>query len=351
VKTRAPAATAGLFGLVLTLSGGLAIAVAVLATWPDPGAALAAFFGGPFGDLFAFGNMLDTAVPLTIAGLGIVVSFRAGVFNLGGEGQVYGGGILAAALCTTILPEGWGGSVAAMAAAAALGAAIAGVSGWLRYRWDANELISSYLLSAIVLLVGDWLITGPLDDPASNLMAARGIAPGFWLAEVLAPSHLNTGFALALTLAALMAGFLERTRWGYELRLCGANPGFARYGGVHVGLYLVLPMVLSGALHGLAGATTVLGTYHRAVKGFSLGLGWNAIAVALIARNRPWAVIPAALFYAWLDAGARAATVLAGVSYEMILIVQAVIFYLVTAEALAEYVLARSRAWSTQPSA
>jgi simple sugar transport system permease protein len=110
-------------------------------------------------------------------------------------------------------------------------------------------------------------------------------------------------------------------------------------------------MLLSGALHGLAGATALLGTYHRAVKGFSLGTGWNAIAIALIARNRPLAVIPAALLYAWLDAGARTATVLAGVSYEMILLVQAVIFYLVTAQALAEFVLARSRAWSMQPSA
>jgi len=342
---------AGPLGLVLTLAAALAVAVAILATWERPGEALQAFFLGPFSSVFAFGNMIDAAMPLIMAGLGIAVSFRAGVFNLGGEGQVYGAGVLAAALCTAALPAGAAGIAATMVAAAALGAALAGISGWLRYRWETNELISSYLLAAVVLLVGDWLITGPLDDPASNLMATREIPRGFWLADLLPPSHLSTSLFVALALAALTSVFLLRTRWGYELRLCGANRRFAGYGGVRIGLYLVLPMLLSGALHGLAGATALVGTYHRAVKGFSLGLGWNAIAVALIARNRPLAIIPAALFYAWLDAGARAATVLAGVSYEMILLVQAVIFYLVTAQAVAEFVIARSRAWSTQPSA
>ncbi len=346
VAARLPRAVA----LGLTLAAALAVAVAVLATWDRPGAALQAFFLGPFSSSFAFGNMIDTAVPLIIAGLGIAVSFQAGVFNLGGEGQIYAGGVLAAALCSA-LPAGAGaGRALVMAAAALLGAGIAGVSGWLRYRWETNELISSYLLSAVVLLVGDWLITGPLDDPASNLMATREIPAAFGLPELLVPSHLSTSVFLALGMVALTALFLGSTRWGYELRLCGANRRFARYGGVHVGLYLVLPMLLSGALHGLAGAAGILGTYHRAIKGFSLGWGWNAIAVALIARNRPLAVIPAALFYAWLDAGARAATVLAGVSYEMILLVQAVLFYLVTAQALVEFVLARSRSWSMQPS-
>ncbi len=346
-----PRRLAGPVGLALTLAVALLVAVAILATWQHPAAALQAFFLGPFSSLFAFGNMIDAAVPLTLAGLGMAICFRAGVLNLGGEGQVYGAGVLAAALATTGAPAGPAGTVAVMAAGAALGAALAGISGWLRYRWETNELISSYLLSAVVLLAGDWLITGPLDDPASNLMAAREIPRSLWLAGLLPPSHLSTGLFLAFGAAALTSLFLAGTRWGYELRLCGANRSFARYGGVHVGLYLVLPMVLSGALHGLAGATALLGTYHRAVKGFSLGMGWNAIAIALIARNRPLAVIPAALFYAWLDAGARTATVLAGVSYEMILLVQAVIFYLVTAQALAELVLKRSRAWYTQPSA
>ncbi len=346
-----PRRLAGPAGLALTLAAALAVAVAILATWQRPGAALAAFFFGPFSSLFAFGNMIDAAVPLAIAALGIAISFRAGVFNLGGEGQIYGAGVLTAALAAAGLRGGAAGVAVAMAAAAAFGAAMAGISGWLRHRWETNELISSYLLSAVVLLTGDWLITGPLDDPVSNLMASREIPRGLWLAELLPPSHLSGGLFLALGLAALTSLFLARTRRGYELRLCGANRDFARYGGVHVGLYLVLPMLLSGALHGLAGAAALLGTYHRAVKGFSAGTGWNAIAIALIARNRPLAVIPAALFYAWLEAGARTATVLAGVSYEMVLLVQAVIFYLVTAQALADLVLARSRAWSTQPSA
>lgn len=143
-------------------------------------------------------------------------------------------------------------------------------------------------------------------------------------------------------MTALTALFMSNTRWGYELRLCGSNPHFARYGGINVGFYLILPMVLSGALHGLAGGAAVLGIYHRAVKGFSVGMGWNSIAVALIARRKPLAVVPAALFYAYLDAGARAATLLAGVNYEIIQLIQAVIFYLVTAQSVADFIISRS---------
>ncbi len=134
---------------------------------------------------------------------------------------------------------------------------------------------------------------------------------------------------------------MNRTHAGYEMRMCGLNREFARYGGINIRTYLVLPMVLSGALHGLAGAFSVLGTHGAAIKGFSGGMGWNGIAVALIARNNPLAVVPAALLFAWLDAGARAATLHGDVTYEIAAIAQSCIFFLVTAQAL--YGLARKR--------
>jgi ABC-type uncharacterized transport system permease subunit len=112
------------------------------------------------------------------------------------------------------------------------------------------------------------------------------------------------------------------------------NREFSRYGGINVSAYVVLPMVLSGALHGLAGGLAILGTYHMAVKEFSFGMGWNGIAVSLIAGNHPLGVIPAAVFFAYLDAGAKAAMLHSDVTFEIAAIVQSVIFYLVTAQAL-----------------
>jgi simple sugar transport system permease protein len=118
------------------------------------------------------------------------------------------------------------------------------------------------------------------------------------------------------------------------MRMCGLNREFSRYGGINVSAYVVLPLVLSGALHGLAGGLAVLGTQHMAVKDFSFGMGWNGIAVSLIAKNNPLAVVPAAVFFAWLEAGAKAAMLHSDVTFEIAAIVQSVIFYLVTAQAL-----------------
>ncbi len=323
-------------GLPLTLAAALAAALLlILLSSRQPGETIRWFFAGPFLNRFDFGNLLSAAVPLVLTGLGMSVAFRAGVFNLGGEGQVYAGG-LAATAAALALPQAGGflGGAAALLAAAAAGAALAGLSGFFRMRWGADELISSFLISAAVILLVNWTITGPLDDPANNLLASRAIGRQFWLARILPPSSLDAAAPFVLLLAGFTSFALRSTRWGYELRLCGLNREFARYGGIDVRAWLVLPMVLSGALHGLAGGLAILGTYHLALKGFSEGMGWNGIAVALIARSSPLGTVPAALFFAWLLAGAKAASLHADLTYETTAIVQSVIFYLITAQAL-----------------
>jgi len=326
----------GAAGLAATLAAALLAAVVLLLiASDDPGDSLRRFFLGPLSNAYSFGNMLNSAVPLMLVGMGIALAFRASVFNLGGEGQVYAAGVLTAWLCLR-LPNigGLPGVVIALAAAVALGAATAGLSGLLKMKWGVNELISSYLLSSALVLVCDYFVSGPLKDPASNLQATSFVDPRFRLPGLMPPSHLNVGLPLALLCLGAGAFFLFRTRAGYELRMCGYNRNFARYGGIHTGLYIVMPMAASGGLNGLAGALTTLGTHHRAIQGFTAGLGWNGIAVALIAREHPAGVLPAALFYAYLEAGAEAAMIHSSVSLELVTVVQALIFYLITAQGL-----------------
>lgn len=122
------------------------------------------------------------------------------------------------------------------------------------------------------------------------------------------------------------------------MRICGLNSEFARYGGINIRKYFMLPMALSGGFHGLAGAVSVLGTQHMCFKGFSGGMGWNGIAVALIAKNNPIAVIPAALFFAYIEAGAKSAMINSDVTIEIASIVQSVVFYLITAQAIYNFV-------------
>jgi simple sugar transport system permease protein len=191
--------------------------------------------------------------------------------------------------------------------------------------------------------VGDFLISGPFQDPASNFQATAAVAPEFRFAKLLPPSSLSTGCLVAA--AALLAAqlLLSRTRFGFELRTTGRSAEFARYCGIDAGLYSSASMALSGALNGLAGAVLILGTYFKAMKGFSSGLGWSGIAVALVAGGSPLAVLPSALFFAYLDAGSKAVMVGADVTSEIVDVVQAVIFFLVTARALDGLFLRRGR--------
>lgn len=318
----------------IALMTALVLAVAMLAlASPEPAAALRAFFISPLSQTYALGNMLNVASLLILTSLGVTFAFQGGTFNLGGEGQLY-----ASALVTTMfllaLPELAGGLGILLACfiGAATGALIAGLSGLLKAIWDTDELITSFLLSSGLIPIVDYLIVGPLRDQGSNLLATPEIARQFHLPRLLSPSNLNVTAIIALLAAGMLFVVLYRTLAGYELRMNGLNRHFARYGGVHVGAYTTSAMAFSGALHGLAGALMVIGTYHMSISGFSGGLGWNGIAVALIGRTHPLGVIPGALVFAYLDAGARSAMYETAFTFELGMVVQAVIFFLITAQ-------------------
>jgi simple sugar transport system permease protein len=128
--------------------------------------------------------------------------------------------------------------------------------------------------------------------------------------------------------------YLYRSKDGYELRLFGINEQFAKYGGISTGKNQILPMFWSGALYGLGGGLAIYGTYYACIKGFSEGMGWNGLAVALIAKSKPVAVIPAAIFFAYIESGAKNAMLHSDVTHEISMIVQSVVFFLVTSEVL-----------------
>lgn len=307
-----------------------AVFVAVAAK--EPLSALRAFFVSPWSSPWFLGNMLDEAALLAVASLGIALAFRAGTFNLGGEGQIYIGGLAAAMVLLS--PNGLSGGMAlALAAVAgmAAGGAMAALSGALKALVGADELITSFLLSAAVAPVADYLISGPLRDQSQNLLATARFAEDRLLPHLLPPSSLNVSAPIAIVLAVASYIFLSRTATGFRLRIVGSSPAFARFAGIEGKRYWTPALAVSGALHGLAGFFAVAGTYGVCHRGFAGGLGWNALAVALIARNAPLALIPASLAYAWLDAGSDAALLSSGLSFETAAFVQAVVLLLVTA--------------------
>jgi simple sugar transport system permease protein len=305
-----------------------------------PGRTLGYFFLGPLGNAYYFGNMLNSAVPLIFGGLGVCIAMQGGNFNLGGEGQIYTGAFTATVTALALSPlarpglPGFLGALLALCAGAVLSGALAGLSAFFKLRWNTNELITTFLLSNALILIINYCITGPFLDPGTNLQSTRQVNRVFRLPRILPPSNLSAALFFALFAVFLVWVFLYRTRAGYEIRICGFNGLFAQYGGISRGRSIVLSMFLSGAFYGIGGGMVIFGTYYGTIKEFSLGMGWNGLAVALIARSKPGGVIPAAIFFAWIGSGARLAMQFSDVTVELASIVESAVFFLVTSQVI-----------------
>lgn len=329
-----PSVSSGLAASAIAVLVGTLVAVGLLLFLSDaPFATLGSFVLRPFSNAYFLGNMLSSAGYLLLAALGIVVSFRANLYNLGGDGQIYLGA-LAGTLVALALPNAPGlvGQLLVLTAAAATGAALAGLAGVLKLLWDTPELITTYLLSAALVPAATYYITGPGRDTASNMLTTPTVSENYWLAELLPPSELNSSLIIALAFAAAITFVLFRTLPGYELRIYGSNAEFARYAGIRTGGVVIGSLACSGALHGLTGGLMILGTYHATISEFSLGVGWSAIAVALVGRLHPLGAIAAALLFSYLDAGAQMAMLETGFTFELGAVIQAVILLFVTAQ-------------------
>jgi len=325
-------------GAVITLTAVILIAVIFLLIFsPDKSESIYYFFIGPFLNSLSIGNLLSSFTLLTFSGLAITVAFKADVFNLGGEGQIYAGAIAATAVLI-YMPRlnGISGFLLASATAAAAGGILAGISGFLKTRWKVDELISSFLLSNAIIHIIDYLITGPMSDRNSYLLTTKMIDEKFYLWQLIRPSNLNSSIFGALLAVVIISFLLFYTKQGYELRICGMNREFAHYGGLNTAFYITVPMVISGALLGLAGSSAVLGIHHATIKGFYSGIGWNGIAVALIAGTNPIAVIPSAFIFAYLNQAADTAMLKADFPFELGGLIQAIVFLLISSKLISE---------------
>ena len=300
----------------------------------DPLQAIQAFFLTPFSNVFFLGNLLDEAGLILLCALGFLLGMRMGVFNLGGEGQVYLGALVAAEIAVQLpsLPFPLG-LLLGIAAAILATAAIGGFSTLLWRYLAINELISTFLISSALIPLIDFALSGPLRDQANNLLASPAVSGDFRLWRFFAPSNLNSGIFLAIVLALGLFFVMKRTRWGYEMRLTGDSREFAQTQGVRVKFLVFISLSLGAAFQGLAGALSVYGTHHAAFTGISSGLGWNGIAAALIGRNHPLGAVAGALVFAWLGAGAQAAMIHSNISFELSTIIQGTVFLLVTIQA------------------
>ncbi|WP_290589688.1 ABC transporter permease [Alicyclobacillus sp.] len=273
----------------------------------NPLAAYGALVTGAFGTSMALSSTLAGAVPLALAGLGVAVAFRAGLFNIGAEGQYWIGVIVAVWLGyhLTGLP-GWLHTLVCVVGATLAGGLWGGViPGLAKAYRGAHEVITTMMMSYIAIYFGQYLIAagGPMHAPGYNAQSPQ-IVKDAWL-TVLLPPQLTTAVFFAIGAALVVWWGTFHTTVGFRLRAVGANPHAARYAGISVPVYTVLALGLSGMLAGLAGGVQVLALDHRLMWGFNTGYGYTAIVVALMARNHPFGVLLAALFFSALSTGGQ----------------------------------------------
>ncbi|MDR2662604.1 MAG: ABC transporter permease [Treponema sp.] len=319
-----------IFGALIPLGAALLIPfLFILIGSARPGKTLVLFFTGPWSSLWFAGNTLDGMALLLSASLGALIAFRGGCFNLGGEGQIYLGGCAAAAVL--LIPCHVPGPVmlflAALASAAA-GGAMGAVCGFLRKQLGAGELISSFLLAAALIPLGNYLISSVLRDPRGNLLATEKFPPNRLLPKLLPPSTLSVSLIIALALVVCFYVFIHRTAPGYRFRIAGAAPDLALFGGIDAEKRFFPAMALSGSLSGLTGFFAAAGTYGMCYQDFSGGIGWNAIAMALIAGNEPLLLIPVVFLFTALKAGSDAAILQASFGFETAAFIQAAALFL-----------------------
>jgi simple sugar transport system permease protein len=314
----------------------------------DPGAAFSAGFSsvgaaytgllsGSLGGPNALSETLLRATPLILAGLAVALGFRAGLFNIGAEGQIYIGGLSATAVGINFegLPLFVHLPLAILAGF--VGGALWGfVPGLLKARAGAHEVITTIMLNYVSYLTIDYALRQAFfqrpdrSDPVSRFILDSATLPR------LIPGDLRVhwGLIIALLAAVVVSWLLFRTTKGFEFRAVGLNPSAARYAGMSIGRSVVLAMMISGGLAGLAGASEIIGTNGRLTPGFSPGWGFDAIALALLGGSRPIGVVGAALVFGALRAGATPMQAATGIPIDLVVVIQALVIMFIAAPAL-----------------
>jgi ABC-type uncharacterized transport system permease subunit len=335
------AAGALLFPLIAILISFIIGAVIMVATGNNPFSAYAALVQGAFGSPTALGRTLLNATPLIFTGLAVAVAFRAGLFNIGGEGQFFIGAITAAGLGVALGFLGPLGTVLVLLACLLTGFLWGAIPGFLKAYFGAHEVITTIMLNFIAILLVTYLALNPL--------RSEGLVPG---TDTIDPAaripfiglglgRANYGFFLALLAVVVFYLLLWRTQRGFQIRAVGLSAGAASYAGMGIGVNTVLALAIGGAFAALGGGVEVLGVYGKMSIPFVTGLGFTGIGVALLGRNHPVGIVLGALLFGGLASGAQEMQFATDVPLQLASVLSAIILLLVTATKLVELIVGK----------
>lgn len=334
----------------VSLIGGVLAALGISAAFIDAANvsvidALASIFRGAFGGWESFLETLVQSTPIIFTGLAIVIAFRGRVWNIGAEGQFFAG-----AVASTYVGLHFGNLPAPVLIPLVLVSAMVGGALWgfipgiLRAMFNTNEIIVTVMLNYVMMYFVSFLLCGPLQEPGQFFMQTARVADGARLPVLVAGSRLHFGFVLAVLLSLAIYVFLFKTPLGFDIRALGESHTAARYKGVNPRATVLIVMILSGAIAGLAGGSEVMGLHHRLRIDISVNYGYTGIIIALLGRLNPVGVIIAGIFFGVLVNGSTSMMVYTGVPVALVYCVQGLVLICVLcAEVAVRYRIRRER--------
>lgn len=328
--------------LTAIIVGGIIIAL----VRGNPFLAYIGLIQGSFGSAKALSETAVWATPYIFGGLAVALAFKGGLFNIGAEGQLAIGATVSA-LVGYGLPEWLGRDIPliihlplAIIIGMLAGGLWASIAGFLKAYTGGHEVINTIMLNYIALNTISFLLNGPMKDRDPNNVIARTplIAESARIPPIFHGLRVHWGFVFALAVAFFIWWLLNKTTVGFEIRTVGANPDAAKYAGINVKRTIILTMLLSGMLAGLAGTIEVTGLNYRHELGFSIGYGFDAIAIALLGKSHPLGVVLAAILFAAMRNGATRMQFLTQMPIDLISMLQALILLFVAADAIVRYI-------------
>ncbi len=312
----------------------------------NPFAAYIGLFQGAFGSVKAWSETAVWATPYIFAGLAVALAFKGGLFNIGAEGQLALGAV-ASAWIGYALPDMLGFSLPAyihiplaILGGVLVGALWAAIPGALKAYTGGHEVINTIMMNYIALNLTSFLLNGPMKDknPLNVIARTPEIVESARIPVIFSGLRIHWGFVLALLVALGVWWLLWKTTLGFEIRTVGSSPDAAQYAGINVKRTIILTMALSGLLAGMAGTIEVTALNYRHELGFSVGYGFDAIAIALLGKTHPLGVVLAALLFAGMRNGATRMQFLTQIPVDIISVIQALILLFVAADAIVRYI-------------
>jgi len=299
----------------------------------DAGYSLSQFFLGPFASKSRLSNIFENAAPLIICGVAIAFSFQASQFNVGAEGSFFISAAIGTAFAVSTQMHPLLHIPAIILVSGLAGGLWNGISGFLKAKWNASELVSSLMLNYVAYFLGLYLINHHFRDRQAGYLTSEKLLPSAVLPRLIPGTRFHLGIIIALLIALVAYLVIYKTKFGYELRVNGQNEKFARYAGINIFKIVLFSQVISGMLAGVGGAIEVMGIHQRFNWQSLPGYGWDGVIVAIIGRNHPLLIIVASLFLSYLKVGGQVLNLMSDVPSEMVSVIQSIIILLITDEA------------------